>query len=368
MATTRPLYIVVDWNDTFETAESRRNGRNSWVAMPNKHDGKSFRRIMREKDGSALYGAWCLIVQVASKMPVRGTLSDSDGPLDATDLEDKTGCPAKLIERTLKLMMEERIGWMAKVENPDEIAGLFAPTHESVGTPGARSGRAQQSVGKPASAQSVPRAADDLPRAPGADADLPRAPRAHSGHTQQNVGVPTPRGRALAKQYSTGQDSTGQHTQSGATAQPGVREASPLEETASFVLELFGKKRTRLSQEAEFALGRQADSLPLKDGQKAMLAWFMGLPPDPQDIPLRSRPSDADRLAINLFATLERAEAYSEKNSAGPGTEKSGPSEPPEWREWFASRWPEKKAPPLFSELPDYVQREAREAAEGVSA
>lgn len=108
----RTLYKIRDWNDHFEVAQSRRDGSNRWVAMPTKHDGKSYRRLMRRQNGPAIYGAWCLIVQVAAKCPTRGILADSDGPLNAQDLEDKTDCPAEVFEQAFKVLMDPKIGWI----------------------------------------------------------------------------------------------------------------------------------------------------------------------------------------------------------------------------------------------------------------
>ncbi len=108
----RLLYKVRNWDTLFENAQSRKCARLSWVPVPNKHDGKSFRRIISTENGPALYGAWMLILQVASKCPQRGVLGDEDGPLDADDLSHKTGCPADLFAVALTMLSEPRIGWL----------------------------------------------------------------------------------------------------------------------------------------------------------------------------------------------------------------------------------------------------------------
>lgn len=108
----RLLHKVRNWDALFENAQSRKCGRLSWVPVPNKHDGKSYRRIISTENGPALYGAWMLILQVASKCPQRGVLGDDDGPLDADDLSHKTGCPAELFAVALKMLSEPRIGWL----------------------------------------------------------------------------------------------------------------------------------------------------------------------------------------------------------------------------------------------------------------
>jgi hypothetical protein len=54
-------------------------------------------------------------VEVASKMPVRGVLEDSDGSLDADDLAMKTGFPCEIFEIALDVLVTPKIGWMETV-------------------------------------------------------------------------------------------------------------------------------------------------------------------------------------------------------------------------------------------------------------
>ncbi len=114
------VYSIRDWEKHFECSQSKRADKLSWVATPNKHDGKSFRRLIQMKNGTALYGAWILIVQVASKCPVRGILADSDGPLNAEDIADKTLTDPKLIQATLDACCSKAIGWIVKDETRSE--------------------------------------------------------------------------------------------------------------------------------------------------------------------------------------------------------------------------------------------------------
>lgn len=111
MTARRLLYRVRDWDTHFEVAQSKKvKGPLKWVALPCKHDGKSYRRLMREPNGAALYGAWSLVLSVAAKCPKRGTLADADGPLTAEDLELKTGCPATDFDAALSMLVE--LGWV----------------------------------------------------------------------------------------------------------------------------------------------------------------------------------------------------------------------------------------------------------------
>lgn len=112
----KPTYVIKGWDDHFETAESRKLKGTRWVPMPTKHDGKGYRRVAQHKDAVSIFCGWNLIVQVASKMPARGTLADEDGPLDAEDLAAMTGFPAETFTVALEFLSSDRIGWIV-IEN-----------------------------------------------------------------------------------------------------------------------------------------------------------------------------------------------------------------------------------------------------------
>jgi hypothetical protein len=120
------LYRIRDWDKHFETFESRRIRHTTWVPFPVKHDGKGFRRLMAMRRGFEHYAAWVLIVQVAAKCPVRGTLADGDGPLTPADLAVKTGGPAGIFEKALSALVE--IGWLECADMPADstVAPAFS--------------------------------------------------------------------------------------------------------------------------------------------------------------------------------------------------------------------------------------------------
>lgn len=124
------IYSVTNWSERFEVAQSRKvDGPLSWVALPCKHDGLGFRRIMLMEDGPEIYGAWVLIVQVAAKCPKRGVLADENGPLDASDLALKTGCREGVFSRALKVLSSKKIAWI--MVDDWEPSGIVLPTQDS---------------------------------------------------------------------------------------------------------------------------------------------------------------------------------------------------------------------------------------------
>jgi hypothetical protein len=342
---TRPVIVIHHWDALYETYESKRLARGcSWVAVPNKHDGRGYRRLLREKDGVALFGAWVLMVEVASKCPVRGVLADLDGPLDSLDLEDKTGGPSKIFDRMVELVTGERIAWARQVTDEGEIAALLTQVTA------ARTRTARRLPQTPAGSPSSSADFTTSPAGCGQNNHFPQTPADSRRLPQDNA----PRGRAQADR--TGQDITGPDTTHGSVS------ASPsaLDQTVDLIFRLLGKKRRRLSADAEHALARQPDRLPLTTGEVAILTWFYGLPHDESDVDLRGRFRDSDSLAINLFKALERAEIYSERSDSGPQKKSAAPSAdaPPGFWEWFLNAYPNASQTSNWLQLPESVRSE----------
>ena len=107
------LIKIRDWDENFEKAQTRKiEGPLTWVAMPTKHDGKGYRRIMAHPNGPAIYAVWCVLVQVAGKQKRRGVLADADGPLSTFDLHLKTALPEILIDEAVNVLSGKDIGWL----------------------------------------------------------------------------------------------------------------------------------------------------------------------------------------------------------------------------------------------------------------
>jgi hypothetical protein len=105
-------YSIKDWDQHYEKADTRKCKDMKWVAIPTDTADKKYRRITKMKDGPEIFGMWLSIVEVASKMPVRGILSDNDGDLSFEDMELIGGFPANLYEKAIKRMSSPEIGWI----------------------------------------------------------------------------------------------------------------------------------------------------------------------------------------------------------------------------------------------------------------
>lgn len=120
-------YRIKGWKEHFEVSQNRNVKAMNWIALPNKHDGKSFRRLMKHERAGEIYAAWILLLQVASKCPERGILADSEGPLTTEDLELKTGYPAAIFEIAMEVLCTPGVAWLER----DDAA---APLQHAAGT------------------------------------------------------------------------------------------------------------------------------------------------------------------------------------------------------------------------------------------
>jgi hypothetical protein len=108
------IYAISEWSDHFEKSQTKKCKNARWVPVPIQHDGKGYRRLAMLPEFPEIFAAWILILQVASKMPERGVLADTDGPLTPEDLSFMTGLKAKHFEKALSVLSDAsyKIGWI----------------------------------------------------------------------------------------------------------------------------------------------------------------------------------------------------------------------------------------------------------------
>jgi hypothetical protein len=106
---------ITDWPKYYETAESRKLVNLLWVATPNGHDSMGFCEILSHPNGMAHYGAWNLILQLASRCPTRGLLVTGKGKAhDARSIALVTRGNEKVIREAIVRLLE--IGWLQELE------------------------------------------------------------------------------------------------------------------------------------------------------------------------------------------------------------------------------------------------------------
>jgi len=125
---------VVDWLLNFENNRSRELKKLDWVPVPNKHDGDGLTMLLEHENGAAHFGAWNMIIQVASKCDPRGTLVRHGGKIhDSASLSRMTRIPREIFDEVIPRLVDDEIGWLEYVSLsdvvtfPHEDAG---PTHD----------------------------------------------------------------------------------------------------------------------------------------------------------------------------------------------------------------------------------------------
>ena len=112
-----PMYQIIGWDDNFEGAKSRTYKHKTTCQMPTKH-GLGYRRLIGMKDGAAMFGAWCVLIQVLSRhdKPRQGYCTDT-GRIDGkaytpADLELLTGIQARIWKSLLQAATMQDVGWL----------------------------------------------------------------------------------------------------------------------------------------------------------------------------------------------------------------------------------------------------------------
>jgi len=157
---TETLYQVKNWEKCFEGVKSKGYGKKSSCMMPNK-TGLGYKRLIRSKNGAALFGAWCALVQLLSRhqKPRHGYITDTGRipqgyqtdtaipdddlgvlttepakVLHPEDLELLTDIPASIFEELFTICLNNRTGWIEKIQATDTV-GIPDGYHEDVQCP-----------------------------------------------------------------------------------------------------------------------------------------------------------------------------------------------------------------------------------------
>lgn len=141
------VYQVKDWDANFENNKSRERDECSFVCVPNKQHGLGFARVVGEKDGSAIYGIWHMILGACSRQcrPRQGWLTH-DGhqtgtPWTPEELSIMFRRPVAEIERALNFLSSEKVGWLRAFQVAE--GGQLAEIAKGDSAPSARQVPAQ---------------------------------------------------------------------------------------------------------------------------------------------------------------------------------------------------------------------------------
>ncbi|CAK0778559.1 hypothetical protein CCP3SC15_6010001 [Gammaproteobacteria bacterium] len=122
------LYRVRNWDKHFENNRTKEIKNLAWVPFPNKQDGDGYTELLdSHPDGDRHYGAWCALVQIASKCDPRGTLlRDTGKPHSAESLARMSRFRVDIMATALERLVS--IGWLEVCENPAPSCGDTAPS------------------------------------------------------------------------------------------------------------------------------------------------------------------------------------------------------------------------------------------------
>lgn len=98
---------INNWNEIYETHETRKLKQLRWVPIQNKHDGSGYRRIAAHKRNCEIFTAWILMLELASKNKERGIL-----PQSPEDMAFKTGYPKEIFELAISVLSQPDIDWI----------------------------------------------------------------------------------------------------------------------------------------------------------------------------------------------------------------------------------------------------------------
>ena len=114
---------IVDWNVHYENNRTRELKHLAWVPMPNRHDGDGYTELVDHPNGAAHFGAWCALVEVASRCDERGTLLRRGAePHDEASLARMTRLPESLWREVLPRLVS--IGWITGYGIPHDGAEI----------------------------------------------------------------------------------------------------------------------------------------------------------------------------------------------------------------------------------------------------
>jgi hypothetical protein len=175
------MYRVKDWDSLYENNRSRDVGELEWVPFKNQHDGDGITELLDHENGMAHFGAWVLLVQVASKCgkpagkcgpgeTPRGTLRRDNGkPHDIRSIARMSGGKLEVFEAAIPRFLD--IGWLEEV--PDLPMTYEKPQADAV---------------SPQVPAAIPQEGDDRARGRVPFSSLPFSPEGGPGETMPPSG------------------------------------------------------------------------------------------------------------------------------------------------------------------------------------
>ena len=114
-------FIITDWHDRFENAQTRRTQHLNQVMMPLRGNSGEQRRILSMPGGYQVLAIWHLLIQFAAECPQRGLLVKGTGALDYEDLAFELGVPEEDVRAAFMILSDSKIGWIDTTDCPQNL-------------------------------------------------------------------------------------------------------------------------------------------------------------------------------------------------------------------------------------------------------
>lgn len=136
------IYQIAKWHQLFETAKTRTYKSKTQGAFPLKLNGTGYRRLMKQKQGPAMYGCFigmCMIAHQGTSKERDGYLTDSGeiagSPYTIEDIALKLDMPENLVKQTIDFCSSEKMQWIITHEtegnyNNEDSTGIVQGYHE----------------------------------------------------------------------------------------------------------------------------------------------------------------------------------------------------------------------------------------------
>lgn len=112
------MYAIKDWNSVFEDAKSREVEELKFCKWPVTRTSESAGKLRRTVKGSFALGVFSTLVELAARMPTRGILCDSRGPMTPERYADRYGLPVKAAREAFEILSSPSIGWLVTIDAP----------------------------------------------------------------------------------------------------------------------------------------------------------------------------------------------------------------------------------------------------------
>lgn len=123
---------IKDWSKHYENNRTRELKSMEWVPVPNKMDGYGYSALVTSPQGAAGLGCWLAIVEIASRMKVRGTLVRDGQPLTIHDISMMSRIPEDTFEAVIPVLIE-RCKWLEEIEIGESLQYVVTIPQDDAG-------------------------------------------------------------------------------------------------------------------------------------------------------------------------------------------------------------------------------------------